>query len=291
MCAKHYQRLRKYGDIYNKGRWALLEKECPNCRKIFRDVKSRLERRECCSRKCHAEYITVREVFYCKYCFRLNQKSPHRGDPNLYCDRSCSAKHRSVVAQEIKSLKTISKNQAKAKAIRDVSYSDMGVVALIWADKFMSPKIQKMARVAQCLYCQRDYIVGQARARGFCSDDCKDQSIDRTRRRAKKSAAYRIAKLKNKTKRRVRIKSTKVDSVDPLVIFKRDLWECYICGTSTPRSLRNKNKPQSPELDHVMPLSKGGHHIETNVACCCRSCNLKKSDRTPLDIITAGGMW
>lgn len=34
------------------------------------------------------------------------------------------------------------------------------------------------------------------------------------------------------------------------------------------------------EIDHVIPLSRGGLHVLENLAPCCRSCNRSKSDKT-----------
>lgn len=33
------------------------------------------------------------------------------------------------------------------------------------------------------------------------------------------------------------------------------------------------------EVDHIIPLSKGGLHVESNLRCACRKCNGLKSDR------------
>jgi 5-methylcytosine-specific restriction endonuclease McrA len=35
------------------------------------------------------------------------------------------------------------------------------------------------------------------------------------------------------------------------------------------------------EIDHVVPVSRGGRHTAKNVVPCCRSCNSSKSSRTP----------
>jgi 5-methylcytosine-specific restriction endonuclease McrA len=66
---------------------------------------------------------------------------------------------------------------------------------------------------------------------------------------------------------------------DPFAVFERDGWRCQICGRRTPKAQRGKNKSSSPELDHVVPLSKGGLHSMANTQCACRDCNGWKSDR------------
>lgn len=53
-------------------------------------------------------------------------------------------------------------------------------------------------------------------------------------------------------------------------IFKRDNYECQYCGTS--RDLT---------LDHLIPRSKGGRSIWTNLVTACKSCNSKKGGDSP----------
>ncbi len=55
-------------------------------------------------------------------------------------------------------------------------------------------------------------------------------------------------------------------------IYKRDKNTCQYCG--------KKFKPQDLNLDHVVPLSRGGKDSWDNVVCSCVSCNLRKGSRT-----------
>ena len=57
-------------------------------------------------------------------------------------------------------------------------------------------------------------------------------------------------------------------------ILRRDDYTCQYCGES--------NHPLT--VDHVMPKSRGGKTNWTNVVVACKSCNLKKGNRTPLEI-------
>jgi len=64
--------------------------------------------------------------------------------------------------------------------------------------------------------------------------------------------------------------------IKPERVFERDHWRCQLCGCKTPRRLRGKNQPTSPEIDHIIPISQGGGHTWDNVQCACRKCNMKK---------------
>lgn len=65
--------------------------------------------------------------------------------------------------------------------------------------------------------------------------------------------------------------------IDPIKVFDRDRWRCQVCGKKTPKRMRGKQKPNSPELDHRVALSQGGGHVWENVQCCCRACNIAKA--------------
>jgi 5-methylcytosine-specific restriction endonuclease McrA len=56
-------------------------------------------------------------------------------------------------------------------------------------------------------------------------------------------------------------------------VFQRDGWRCQLCGRATPKRLKGKQQPTSPEVDHIVPLSRGGGHVWDNVQCACRQCN------------------
>ena len=56
-------------------------------------------------------------------------------------------------------------------------------------------------------------------------------------------------------------------------IFFRDRNRCQYCGKVFPQRRLN--------LDHVVPLSRGGASSWTNVVCACIECNSRKGSRTP----------
>ena len=118
-----------------------------------------------------------------------------------------------------------------------------------------------------CKECGTEYIPTTS-GRMYCSDRCASKRYSRIhtpRRRAR----YTLSVL---------YKHPKIDSVDPYAIFRRDKWTCYICGRNTPKRKRGTYEPSAPELEHIVPLSKGGAHNEHNLACSCRECNQSKSD-------------
>lgn len=86
----------------------------------------------------------------------------------------------------------------------------------------------------------------------------------------------RAAKRVGRNNGKARIRAQATESVDFNKVFDRDGWRCQLCGRSTPRRLRGTIKPNAPELDHIVPISKGGAHSYLNTQCACRECNGSK---------------
>ena len=79
--------------------------------------------------------------------------------------------------------------------------------------------------------------------------------------------------------RRARKLSVEYEAVAPIEILERDGWICQICGRDTPKSKRGVGDHDSPEVDHITPLARGGSHTRENMQCACRECNQRKGAR------------
>jgi 5-methylcytosine-specific restriction endonuclease McrA len=119
-----------------------------------------------------------------------------------------------------------------------------------------------------CACCGKQFAAPKAKTRptDFCSAKCKSQQERRQNR------AHRI-------KRKAAARAVTVESVDPIKVFERDRWRCRLCGVKTPKAQRGTYASTAPELDHIIPLSKGGEHSYRNTQCACRRCNGAKADR------------
>lgn len=60
-------------------------------------------------------------------------------------------------------------------------------------------------------------------------------------------------------------------------LFLRDDYTCQYCG----RHVSELNLNEGLTRDHIVPRSRGGLDVWTNVCAACSSCNRKKADRTP----------
>lgn len=58
-------------------------------------------------------------------------------------------------------------------------------------------------------------------------------------------------------------------------IFERDGWVCQLCNEPVDPTLKWPD-PLSKSLDHIVPLSVGGHHLRSNCQLAHVTCNVRK---------------
>jgi 5-methylcytosine-specific restriction endonuclease McrA len=74
--------------------------------------------------------------------------------------------------------------------------------------------------------------------------------------------------------RNARKRDAFIEKVDPSIVFDRDGGVCGICHQSVERNERW-------DIDHVIPLSKGGTHGYVNVQLAHATCNKRKAAKMP----------
>ena len=68
----------------------------------------------------------------------------------------------------------------------------------------------------------------------------------------------------------------------------RDGWLCHLCGGSVEPSLWGHHRhPESPNIDHIIPISRGGSDTASNVKLAHRVCNLRKHNKLPEELPTS----
>lgn len=118
-------------------------------------------------------------------------------------------------------------------------------------------------KVMTCSVCGSQWCNLHGRSStAICSDACG--------REARKAVAQT---------RRVRQRAGRVERVIRSRVFNRDGWRCQACGCHTPPELRGTYERCAPELDHRVPLAKGGEHTYANTHLLCRACNLSKGQK------------
>ena len=110
--------------------------------------------------------------------------------------------------------------------------------------------------VRLCAWCQQPVL---KRGASYCSSDCS-----------------RRAQTARKHLRRRGIR--KAEPIPLSVIYERDHGRCQLCRRPVSRRLAPPH-PRSATLDHIIPVSRGGHHVPANVQLAHYSCNSVKGAR------------
>lgn len=205
----------------------------------------------------------------CAQCAEPITTSAATGRPRSYC----SAKCRWAAQYEAKKLKYpggyVAPSQVPKKSKPPTPCEACGSLtnrprfcstSCSMANRHGLPSFQAEQR--DCKECAAPFRASRRDA-SYCSRACRRSSANR------KSTAIR----------RARQASLPREYFDPVEIFRRDEWKCYLCGRKTRADLRGAYDELSPELDHIVPISKGGPHTRKNTACSCHHCNSRKGDK------------
>lgn len=191
----------------------------------------------------------------CQSAFR-----PKRTDRLSYCSRACAFNAKREAA------KARLEEDKRAKALASAARSDE--VALRKLDREVKRLERIRSRVSECRTCAVPIpYAGMGIPRSYCGVACE-----------KAGETWQKAKRTAKATRKARMRGVECETFDPIEVLSRDGWRCHICRRSTPQRLRGSMSLRAPELDHIIPLSKGGPHTRANTACACRGCNIAKGD-------------
>lgn len=124
----------------------------------------------------------------------------------------------------------------------------------------------------KCELCGRErmpdqFLAGKARKPSRACASC------RTKRRAAHIKSYYRALPPDKRhtlthKRRAESYGVAHEEYSRTAILRRWGWRCCYCDA------------RASHLDHVVPLSRGGTDVESNIVPACASCNLSKGAKT-----------
>lgn len=222
----------------------------------------------------------VRKCYGCGIIF-VKKKSAKHKDGESYCSRECMHKHQYQYqdnAQCALPKYSIIFNNACAEC--GISFLDrykkLYCSTRCANDAKAERKRQKIATI-DCNVCGVTFSRLKGNSFQSCSSDCLLE-------------AKRIARRKAKSRRRAAKRFCDADLFDPIDVLSRDGWICQSCGCSTPETLRGTTNGNAPELDHIIPISRGGAHSMDNTQCLCRDCNQLKSNKTMDEHMSSNGM-
>lgn len=124
----------------------------------------------------------------------------------------------------------------------------------------------------ECRLCKRvkpadQFLAGKTKRVSSSCSTCRAKAAAQHRR--KYYASLPVDKRHTLTqKRRADEYGTEHVEYSRTAILARWLWKCAYCGA------------RAEHLDHVVPLSRGGADVESNMVPACAPCNLSKGAKT-----------
>lgn len=268
-CSMHYLRMRQFGYC---GPHSLT---CQQCGKHFASER----KKKYCSVQCNstaqnrksgmiplAEHkLKVRSehnYFTCICCGkeshrRMSGTSHAKGYQNKFCSMACRSEHAMNVRYAIG-------GKEHGKQIRRLLLALGKIAAVKHAQELKDEKAN-----SSCIKCGSPVGYRMGPCRKYCNR-CSDMISKQHKKAANRARKQYLRALRH---------GVNAEIINPLEILERDGWRCQICGVSTPKSRRGTLHRNAPEVDHIVPLSRGGEHRRNNLQCACRACNGKKSNR------------
>jgi len=250
---------------------------CKSCCKIHRDqiiVDDRRSERgiilppRLSHKRKSLDEAVCRQDHTCRNCNQVFK--PKNAAHIQFCSRGCAHTYQKKVSQ-LRALMCISviTQRGKCKHCNVPFAKSNGNQEYCSKECYSNKPYIYVEKIVLCKECRKGFVRRESEKNTrFCSQLCKDKSKKRTMRvhKSRRKALERGART--------------ADRIDPIQIFERDGWRCQICGIKTAKDKRGTYHDKAPELDHIIPLSKGGLHSFANVQCTCRKCNGAKSDTT-----------
>lgn len=247
-------------------------KSCEHCGKQFKVNKLQKEHRFC-SPSCQARHYKethLLPIHTCQYCDK--EFRPKAWDRTTYCSRDCgfASKVKCYKFSKVEYVKCDICNKWYGKRIKSPYnlcsdtckkkhklrlWNKKKETYLLRMRENYIPK-EKIARI--CVSCGGKFKGHQSEV--VCSEICRKRNNKNHKDHAHRARHYNV----------------KREPVDRIKVFKRDKWTCQLCGVNLNQSDMGTIKDVAPELDHIIPISRGGGHTYENTQCSCRKCNQLK---------------
>lgn len=247
------------------------KKTCPYCGKEFETI---YPLHQFCSSTCGARYTGAqrRGTYYCEYCGKPRwSDNPNR---NRYCSKRCAGyakyfgtaeKRAEMLKEKEDALNKVCPNCKKAFRAKNrlqCYCSHECQEAGQRANKREQYSMNYTSREFTCKECGKT-VVTELGVRNsiYCSQACMSKAENR----------------RYHEKRKQFMKEAFVEPVGIMSVYKRANGVCEICGLPVP----NDKSPENVwgiTRDHIVPLSKGGLHEQSNCQLAHRICNSMKLD-------------
>jgi 5-methylcytosine-specific restriction endonuclease McrA len=294
-ACKHCGKLHKAGykfcsaecrDSYHGRRKMVLraptDRRCGHCGEAFR-TKHPFKR--FCSRHCRrqSEKLTyrVKRDSICQGCGCAF--NPKRTDRTKFCSRGCAFRCQGVAGARKRELKEARQRLIRLLKLRKACrHCGLEFIAPHLQSVYCSESCRNERNRAKALerYIELSASDRYPRPCHQCGNVFTPEHGNQRRKFCSRECGYRYGRRIAKAKRRSKKRHATAESIDPFQVFERDGWRCQLCGRKTLKRKRGTPHPKAPELDHIVALADGGHHIWANVQTACRQCNHSKGCRS-----------
>ena len=204
-------------------------------------------------------------------------------------------KHGNVICQKCEHEKTLIRQaerreaqrqeSAKKQARREAEREAKRLAKSLEPSAYQLSRMALLDDVHVCKVCGKEYTLREYmqstgskyyRDSGYCSAECRHKAFGRSVRRSRKRRH-----VPENHRQRARANGCAYDaSVTLPKLIKRKGLRCAICGEMCDPNDHTwgYTGPQSPSIDHIIPMAKGGGHIWGNVQVAHVICNSYKGD-------------
>jgi hypothetical protein len=237
----------------------------------------------------------------CRECGKQFKRQQGGNSLNIYCSKACffAARNSGRHAWDKTNIKKASWHRdgwyASAPSVRLMRRIGKAHLSILRAAGGLERQAGKELNRPACEQCGQPCNDGASR---FCSYACNKawRGIRQCRcgvyianvsafgaspmcHACKRKARMHERRLSRNTRARVRRGGGYWNpKVNPVAVFERDNWTCYLCHTQCSR-IYDPNDQMSATIDHVYPVKHGGDHDWHNVRTACAGCNSKKRDK------------
>lgn len=238
-----------------------------------------------CSVACSAESQRKQQpATTCEECGAQFSRERRGNDARRFCGHGCAYAAQKRKADERRQQQAVQK--AARDAVIEAKRTASIAVCPICVATYRRKQRQQKTCSRECSHIFRRGRPCYTRKMALQASVCQDCGVSVMSLRSR-LRCDRCAKRHTKKQDKKRLGKCGIDrarkrglprdySVTSIRVFMRDGWRCQLCGVSTPRRLRGKQSPQSPEVDHIIPIAMGGGHVWSNVQTACRACNAAK---------------
>lgn len=249
--------------------------------------------------------LATRTSVMCRWCGSVFiasadrlRKSGKSGE--LYCDRECAGKHRSYlykgndeIHDVIRKARGLQPKYAKSNVhCKRCQCCGVAFFAQRAYQRYCSTQCTKAITANQSRLEYWKQLKDKARQASrprrcnccgalFTAIKFAEASVRCCSQKCQKIATRKAAKHVRRERMRVPV-SIKRGNTSIKHLMQKHKARCVSCGCTC--EMTSSYHPNQATADHIVPLSKGGLHVEDNLQLMCHQCNSNKSDAVPTNM-------